>query len=235
MAQQHKERDIQQLFSMLMDAYGPQGWWPADSPFEVMLGAVLTQATSWRNVQYAIENLRAENLLTPEALGRLSLAQLSALIRPSGFHQQKAARLLGLVTYIEKKGGLGRIFSLPTHTLREELLALPGIGPETADVIILYAAGRAVFVVDGYTKRILHRLAILPSDGVRYEQVARLFTDHLPADVALYREFHALLVRHAKEHCRIRPLCTGCPLGTTCSYAPSPPGAGKEPRRGGWV
>lgn len=205
-----------EIYQRLLSAYGPQGWWPGESRFEVIVGAILTQATAWRNVERAIERLKAAGALSPEKLARLSEEELAELIRPAGFFRQKTRRLRALLRLIRQHGDVEGLLSLPAGELRRKLLALPGIGPETADSILLYAAGYPVFVVDAYTKRILHRLGLLPDEKVGYEEVQELFEKELPRDPKLYGEYHALLVRHAKDHCRARPRCPGCPLAPVC-------------------
>ncbi|KUK27326.1 MAG: HhH-GPD family protein [Acetothermia bacterium 64_32] len=205
-----------EIYQRLLSAYGPQGWWPGESRFEVMVGAILTQATAWRNVERAIERLKAAGALSPEKLASLSEEELAELVRPAGFFRQKTRRLRALLRLIRQHGDVEGLLSLPAGELRRKLLALPGIGPETADSILLYAAGYPVFVVDAYTKRILHRLGLLPDEKAGYEEVQELFEKELPRDPKLYGEYHALLVRHAKDHCRTRPRCPGCPLAPVC-------------------
>lgn len=211
-----KRETLVEIYQRLLSAYGPQGWWPGESRFEVIVGAILTQATAWRNVERAIERLKAAGALSPEKLARLSEEELAELIRPAGFFRQKTRRLRALLRLIRQHGDVEGLLSLPAGELRRKLLALPGIGPETADSILLYAAGYPVFVVDAYTKRILHRLGLLPDEKVGYEEVQELFEKELPRDPKLYGEYHALLVRHAKDHCRARPRCPGCPLAPVC-------------------
>lgn len=208
------------VYRALLSAYGPQGWWPGDTPFEVAVGAILTQATSWRNAARAIGNLKSAGLLSPEALGKLRAEEIAPLIRPAGFFNQKAQRLRAFLDLIAEYGGLERLFRLPGDELREALLAVPGIGPETADSIALYAAGKPTFVIDAYTRRILSRLGLI-SGNEPYEELRRLFEGNLPRDVSLYKEYHALLVRHGKEHCRARPHCKGCPLRALCDLGGS--------------
>ncbi len=182
----------------------------------MMVGALLTQATAWRNVERAIARLKAAGALSPQALAALPQQRLEGLIRPAGYFRQKARRLKALVDLILSQGGVEGLLSLPPEELREKLLAVPGIGLETADSILLYAAGHPAFVVDAYTVRILRRLGLLADEAAPYGKVQELFEKNLPRDAALYGEYHALLVRHAKEHCRARPRCAGCPLPDLC-------------------
>jgi endonuclease-3 related protein len=201
------------VFDRLLDAYGPQYWWPAESPFEVMLGAVLVQNTAWGNARRAIANLKAAGRLSAQAIYDTPLEELEQLIRPSGVYRVKARRLRGLIALIvEQHGGsLDALFALPTDGLRRELLAVHGIGPETADAILLYAAGRATFVIDAYTRRVLERHGWAPP-GASYDDLKRLFEGALPRDAPLFNEYHALLVQVGKQHCRSQPRCEGCPL-----------------------
>lgn len=201
------------IYRILFDHYGPREWWPAETPFEVVVGAILTQNTAWTNVEKAIENLKQFGPMTPEALFRLPEETLFEAIRPSGYFRRKGKRLrnfLGMLSDLFDCR-LDALFDLPTETLREELLAVSGIGPETADSILLYAAGRPVFVIDTYTIRILSRHELLPEE-TSYAEAQQWVTDHLPEDVQLFNEFHALLVNVGKDFCRPRPKCSGCPL-----------------------
>ena len=202
-----------QIYETLLGHYGPRHWWPAETPFEVVVGAILTQNTAWKNVEKAIRNLKQLIPLTPQALLTLPEATLSEAIRPSGYYRQKARRLRNFLGMLADRYEcrLGSLFDLPTEALREELLTLSGIGPETADSILLYAAGRPVFVIDTYTLRILSRHELL-SDETSYAEAQQWITDHLPEDIELFNEFHALLVNVGKDYCRPRPRCEGCPL-----------------------
>ena len=204
---------IEEIHTRLFDHFGPQHWWPGETPFEIMLGAVLTQNTSWRNVDMVIEALRQDGLLSFSALEALPLEVLAEKIRPTGYYNQKAKRLKGLFAAIrEDSGDLETFFDHDTHTLREKLLAVKGIGPETADSITLYAAGKPVFVVDAYTYRILLRHDLITEDA-GYEEIQDLFLRKLPSESQLFNEYHALLVRLAKEYCKkSNPLCDRCPL-----------------------
>ncbi|MCE5193806.1 MAG: hypothetical protein ABFD13_02000 [Candidatus Cryosericum sp.] len=205
------------LYDILLAAYGPQDWWPGDTPFEVAVGAVLTQNTAWSNVQKAILALKARHAMTADGILALSPAQLEASIRPAGFYHVKAEYLRTLAVWIRQRAGgdLSSLADEQTALLRKELLALRGIGPETADSILLYAIGKPVFVVDAYTQRIGTRLGMLQQRPAR-DQVQQAFTRQLPQDARLFNEFHALLVHLAKDHCQARPLCLGCPLGADC-------------------
>jgi endonuclease-3 related protein len=203
-----------QYFDTLSAALGPMHWWPAKTPFEVIVGAILTQSTAWTNVEQALANLRRAGLLTPARMEGISEARLARLIRPSGYFRQKARKLKVFLRFLRRKhgGSLARMFRTPTAELRTQLLAVHGIGPETADSILLYAGGHPVFVVDAYTHRILgrHHLA---SGKPNYRAVQSLFESSLPRDPALYNEFHALLVNVGKNWCRKgRPNCEECPL-----------------------
>jgi len=206
--------ELSRYFETLFAALGPQHWWPARTPFEVIVGAILTQNTAWTNVERAIANLRRARLLTPAALERVPLRRLERLIRSSGYFRQKARKLKEFVRFLRRdfSGSLARMFRTPTAELRERLLAVHGIGPETADSILLYAGGHPVFVVDAYTHRILERHA-LASEKPRYESVRALFEASLPPDPAVYNEFHGLIVHVGKHWCRTRqPRCHECPL-----------------------
>jgi endonuclease-3 related protein len=205
---------LRTYYDALFAAYGPQFWWPGRTAFEIIVGAILTQNTSWNNVEIAIRNLRCEKLLTPRAIEDVSYARLARLIRSSGYFRQKAKKLKCFVRFLlsEYAGSLKRMFRTPTAVLREKLLAVHGIGPETADSILLYAGKHPVFVVDAYTRRMLERHE-LAAPTQSYEEIRRLFERSLPSDAPLYNEFHALIVRTGKEYCRTRnPRCSECPL-----------------------
>jgi endonuclease III related protein len=205
---------LRYYYDALYSAYGPQHWWPGRTPFEKIVGAILTQNTSWSNVEPCIENLRRERLLTPRAIELVRVSRLAGLIRSSGYFRQKAKKLKAFVHFIrtEHQGSLAKMFRAPTVVLRQQLLGVYGIGPETADSILLYAAEHPVFVVDAYARRILERHG-LAEPGHGYEAIRRLFETSLPADVALYNEFHALIVQTGKHYCRPRdPRCSECAL-----------------------
>jgi len=204
------------IYHTLHAHFGDLDWWPADGPFEVMVGAVLTQRTAWRNVEIALGNLQAAGVVDMASLLATPQADLERLIRPSGTFRQKATCLIALFSAVDRRAGssLMAFLDRPKGELREDLLAVKGIGPETADSIVLYAAGRPAFVVDAYTRRVLDRLEIDP--GRSYDDVARWFTDGLPPDAGLFNNYHAVLVELAKVNCRPTPLCKGCPLLASC-------------------
>ena len=201
------------MYELLYERFGPQHWWPGETPFEIMVGAVLTQNTNWGNVEKAIANLKATGKFSLTGLYEMPQEVLAGLIRPAGYYNIKAKRLRNLLEMIVKDygGDLERLFSESTATLREKLLRVKGIGAETADSIVLYAAQRPVFVVDAYTFRVLARHSMI-LDHATYEELQDLFMTHLPEDVQMYNEFHALIVRLGKTFCRKRPLCLECPL-----------------------
>lgn len=217
MIPEHFRTYLLEIFDILHAAYGPRHWWPADTPFEVCVGAILTQNTNWGNVEKAIANLKREGLLSPEALRDVPADSLAEAIRPAGYYNLKSLRLKDFVGYLwERHGGsLERMFAGDWRELREELLGVRGIGPETADSILLYAGGKPTFVVDAYTKRLFTALGIL-NESAGYEEVRNLFMANLSPDVRLFNEYHALIVEHGKHHCRKRPLCAGCGLHLFC-------------------
>ena len=204
---------LDEIYQRLYDVYGPQDWWPAESPFEVVVGAILVQNTAWTNAERAIQNLREADLLSVDQLYALPVAELESLIRSAGYYRMKTRRLRNLLDHlVEHHGGsIDLFFELDTATLREELLSINGIGPETADSILLYAAERPVFVVDSYTNRVLKRHRWIEDDG-DYDALQSHFHSHLESDVSLYNEFHALIVRIGHLHCRKTPRCEECPL-----------------------
>ncbi len=221
---------LRRVYGRLFAAYGPRHWWPGDSPFEIMVGAVLTQNTAWVNVERAIDNLKRARLLGPRGIADANPRRLAALIRPSGYFNVKAKRLRALARALLRHGGVRGMARIPTPALRTELLSIHGIGPETADDILLYAFARTVFVIDAYTRRVFSRLGLIT--GVEtYELLRTRFERALPADVALYNEYHALIVYHAKHVCRPRPMCDDCCLARLCSYALVGGARGKVERR----
>lgn len=205
----------------LHDHFGSLHWWPADSPFEVVVGAILTQNTAWTNVEQAIHNLRLAEALSPEKLAALPVCQLEKLIRPSGFFRQKASRLHVLAQLLveEWQGSLANFCSGPLSDVRARLLAVPGIGPETADSILLYAADRPSFVVDAYTRRIFERIGLLTGQE-KYDEIRRMFMQSLPEETLLYNEYHAQIVQLAKTCCRKnKTFCPDCPLNSECDFS----------------
>jgi endonuclease-3 related protein len=208
-------RTLLRYYRRLRRHFGHRDWWPARTRFEVILGALLTQNTNWGNVEKALGNLRRARALTPARLSRLRAATLARLLRPSGYYRQKTRAVRGFLAHLNNgyRGSLARLLARPTADLREELLGLKGIGPETADSILLYAADRPVFVIDAYTRRVLARHGLAQLDA-RYEELRQYFEVNLPRRAALYNDFHAQLVAVGKRYChRQSPDCAACPLG----------------------
>jgi len=205
------------LYERLTRLYGSKNWWPAETSFEVVVGAILAQNTAWRNVEKAIGNIKREALLDPESIINTYDGALRELVRPAGFYNQKAQRLKAVSKLIADHGGLEELFELPLSELRSELLSVKGIGPETADAIILYAANKATFVVDRYTHRIFTRLGIWDG-GYDYEGIKIFVERQIEPRLDVYKEFHAALDEHAKQICRKNPLCDSCPLKDSCTY-----------------
>ncbi len=203
------------VYNALHRAYGPQAWWPGETPFEVMVGAILTQNTAWTNVEKAIANLRENGALDPEAILATPQQRLADWLRPSGYFNVKADRLCAFCRWYLAQGGLGALDRLDTEALRADLLRVRGIGPETADDILLYAFGRPVFVIDAYTRRIFSRLGVIAGDE-HYETLRALFETELGDDVPLFNDYHAQIVIHGKDVCRKRPLCERCCLRGRC-------------------
>ncbi|MFC1684517.1 endonuclease III domain-containing protein [Pseudomonadota bacterium] len=210
-----RKSDLLKVYRQLLKAYGCQHWWPADSPFEVMVGAILTQNTAWPNVEKAIANLKQAQLLSPETVASASHDQVAELIRPSGYFNIKAQRLQAFCRFLLARGGERMLRQEDTGTLRHDLLAVHGVGPETADDMLLYAFERPVFVIDAYTRRIFSRLGMIVG-GESYEALRRGFEVALGPDVQLFNEYHALIVRHAKEACSKKPRCAECCLAGGC-------------------
>jgi endonuclease III related protein len=206
-------KQIYQIYQKLYNHYGPQFWWPGESPLEVVVGAVLTQNTAWHNVEKAISNIKAKKNLSIKQLTCLPVAELAQLIKPSGFYHIKAQRLHNLLSFLTKNypSSLAKMNNIPTERLRTDLLSVKGVGEETADSILLYAFAKPVFVVDAYTKRIFSRHKFFPYD-TDYSAIQKLFTDNLPKRIKIYNEYHALIVRLAKEYCKKIPNCSNCPL-----------------------
>lgn len=226
---------LMKVYDALFERYGPRHWWPGDTRDEILIGAILTQNTAWTNVEKAIANLKGEGLLSSKAVAAANVSTLARLIRPAGYFNQKAIRLKEFFGHFEAgretghgrgRQGLDAFFSQPLEEARKQLLALRGIGPETADSMLLYAGNLPTFVIDAYTFRIFKRLGLdkkayqkLTPKGLwkdDYENFRQFFLKNLPADVQLYNEYHALLVEHGKTHCRSKPACEGCALVGVC-------------------
>jgi len=223
---QKTRQQLHEIYQRLLDAFGPQHWWPGETQFEIIVGAILTQNTSWTNVEKAIANLKTAGLLEPDKLHALDAAELEQLIRPAGYFRLKTKRLRNFLQWLvdNYQGNLETLAAIDTRRLREELLSISGIGPETADSILLYAFNHPVFVVDAYTARVAVRHALIEPD-IDYEQLQYLFESNLEPDVALFNEFHALLVCVGKDFCKPKPKCQQCPLNplphqleTECGY-----------------
>jgi endonuclease-3 related protein len=207
------QRLLMNIYRKLYKAYGPRHWWPGETPFEVMVGAILTQNTSWRNVEKAIQSLKNNGGLNPERIYRLKKSQLAFLIKSSGYYRIKADRLKAFVNFLFENydGNISRMRKEELKTLRAKLLKVKGVGPETGDSILLYGLGKPIFVVDAYTKRILSRHGMV-SERASYEEIQRLFMNHLPHNKRLFNEYHALFVHLGKTVCKKIPRCDICPL-----------------------
>lgn len=208
------------IYRLLHARYGPQHWWPAETPLEMIVGAILTQSAAWTNVEKAIANLKSGGALGLPALQEIGQEELARLIYPSGYYNVKAAKVKAFVSWLSERhgGDLDRLLALETAALRRDLLTVHGVGQETADSIILYAAHQPLFVVDAYTRRIVSRLGLAPREDT-YQAFQALFMEGLPHDEALFNEYHALLVHHGKSVCRKKPLCAGCCLQAACCAA----------------
>ena len=212
------QKILAEIFNKLFAHFGPQHWWPGDTPFEVLVGAVLTQNTAWTNVEKAIANLKQEKVLTFSRMLNLAPGKLALLIRPSGYYNVKAKRLRNLLFFIHTNysDSLVRMFSADPARLRQQLLEVNGIGQETADSILLYAGEKPFFVVDAYTKRIFSRRGLI-ADNADYHTVQGLFMNNLTPNASFYNEYHALIVRIGKDHCKkVKPLCSDCPIFPEC-------------------
>jgi len=204
------------IYNVLFNHFGPRAWWPAETPFEVMVGAILTQNTNWLNVEKAIVNLKSSRVLRPASLLGIGNRELENLIKPSGYYRQKAKKLKAFVKYFlrDYDGRLGKMRDVDGNELRHELLQVHGIGPETADSILLYALDKPTFVVDAYTKRIGKRVGLFKFDG--YHEIKDFFEKNIPRDLEMYKEYHALLVELGKNYCRVKPVCLKCPVNRLC-------------------
>ncbi|MEK7296808.1 MAG: endonuclease III domain-containing protein [Planctomycetota bacterium] len=208
-----KAKTLLGMYQKMLDALGTQQWWPGETPFEVIIGAILTQNTNWTNVEKAIKNLKTAGKLYPHEIHQLSEEELAQLIRPSGFFNVKAKRVKTFINWLFSRyeGDLAYLFDRGLPALREELLSIKGIGPETADSILLYAGNLPTFVVDAYTYRIFSRHGLIPEES-SYDEMKDFFEDNLPKDVQLYNEYHALLVNIGKRYCKPKQSCEQCPL-----------------------
>jgi len=207
---------ILKVYTKLLNHFGPQGWWPTSKlveppEWEVCVGAILTQNTNWKNVEKALTNLKIADVIDPDSIMKMNTDKLAELIKPSGFYNQKAERLKRFTEFVMEKESVQNFLKTVT---REELLAFNGIGPETADSILLYACGRKQFVVDAYTKRIFNRMGVIDTEN--YEQIRNMFEEKLPNNIRVYREYHALLVKLGKTNCKKEPVCSTCPLTKIC-------------------
>lgn len=210
---------VGEIYEILYAEYGPQGWWPAKTPFEVCVGAILTQSTSWTNVEKAVGNLKNAKIMSQEGIRTTRTDRLARLIRPSLYHNVKARKLKEFVRFLNEAYG-GKVNAMRSESvaeLRERLLGVWGIGPETADSILLYALDKPSFVVDAYTRRVFSRLGLV-SEEVGYDGLKRFFEERLPEDAERYNEYHALVVTHAKGVCKTKPFCQRCCLNHICKY-----------------
>ena len=207
--------ELKKIYDLLYDCFGPQHWWPGDTTFEIIISAILTQNTNWANVEKAIANLKAANTLSPDRLGEISQDDLAQMIRPAGYFNIKAKRIKNFLNWLfeNHQGNVKLLDNINTSALREQLLSVNGIGPETADSILLYGLEREIFVVDAYTSRIATRHGLIEPDH-DYQQLQQLFEMNLPTELKLFNEYHALLVRVGKEFCKTKPLCENCPLNS---------------------
>ena len=208
------------IYDLLQERYGRLNWWPGDSEFEVCAGSILTQNTSWTNVEKAIANLKKAGLLDARKILQQSDAELAGLIRPAGYHNLKAKRLKAVSAWVlaNCNGDFNRLTDTPTGELRRDLLKIHGVGPETADCILLYALHRPVFVIDSYTRRVFSRLGLVSGDH-GYQEMQVFFEDNLPRSVELFNDYHAQVVHLAKDVCKSKPACADCPLQEICQHA----------------
>lgn len=210
---------LNQIYQKLLEHFGKQHWWPAETRFEVIIGAILIQQTNWRAVERAIENLKSEGLLNPTSLATASLERVQRLIRNLNFYRQKARRIVNFSRHLFERhdGSLDKLFGKSIEEVRKELLSLDGIGKETADSILLYAADKLIFPIDAYTIRLCKRLGV---KDLKYEDLRRYFENSLPKDLEVYKEFHALIDKLGKTYCKVKPSCDGCPLTDECGFRP---------------
>jgi endonuclease III related protein len=220
MDKQKSHQTLLAVYQRLYSRYGPQHWWPADEPFEVIVGAILTQSAAWKNVEKCVSNLKSAGALTPSVLRKLSSADLAQLIHASGYYNAKTVKLKAFAVWFGENyhDSLEKLFFEDTCGLRKKLLEVHGIGEETADSILLYAGNKPVFVIDAYTRRVIDRLGIRV-EGNKYQHYQKLFMDNLPLDTRIFNEYHALLVALGKEACLKTPLCRTCCLKEICAAA----------------
>jgi endonuclease-3 related protein len=213
------QEELLKICHALLNHFGPRNWWPAETKFEVIVGAILTQFVAWRNVEQAISALKQNNLLSPKAIYEAEDSIIEEMIRPTRFYKQKRERLKEFCGVLVKKydGDLNRFLNQDVKSLRKELLSIKGIGPETADSIMLYAGEKPVFVVDAYTRRIFHRLGYF-KPNIDYNSMQEFFVKHLPRDVELYNEYHALIDALGNKVCKKVPVCKECPLTNSCKF-----------------
>jgi len=213
MKRTRERKKLLKLYNSLYNSIGPRHWWPADSPFEVIVGAILTQNTSWKNVEKALHALKEKDLLDPLKIRTLDEAFLAETIKSSGFFTIKAKRIKNFIHFLfaHYQGSLEKMFSEKLPSLRENLLKINGVGPETADSILLYAGGKPIFVVDAYTKRIFERHSLI-SESASYDETQNLFMENLEKNVSMFNEYHALLVYVGKNFCKRTPQCGECPI-----------------------
>lgn len=221
---------LTEIYDRLLEHYGPQDWWPADTRFEVMVGAVLTQAAAWSNVEKALSNLKNADALSSAAIRQMPLPELACLLYPSGYYNAKARKLKALCEFLYDRynDDIDRMARRPTTELRIELLKVHGVGDETADDILLYALGHPIFVIDTYTRRLMHRLGIV-AERIGYAQLQTLFMNNLASNATMFNEYHALIVRHSVVVCKKRPLCAACPILEICETGLSNPQVSPSP------
>ena len=211
------KKELIGVYKKLLNHFGEQHWWPAETEFEVVVGAILTQAAAWQNVEIAIRNLKCEGILNTKGIRNISEERLAGLVRPAGYFNAKSRKLKSFINFLYDAydGDFQSMVDQPKEKLREELLSVWGIGPETADSIVLYAAHKPSFVVDAYTRRIFHRMGMV-DEKIDYDDLKEFFEKQLPEDLEIYKEFHALIVELGKNHCKPKPRCEGCPLNYAC-------------------
>ncbi len=209
---------LEVLYSKLNKAFGFLNWWPGETKLEIIVGAVLTQQTSWKNVEKAISSIKFVNAMKLETLANMGLRELESLIRPSGFYRQKARRLKNLLLNMLKDGGVEEFLDADAMEIRKKLLGMNGIGKETADSIILYAAEKPIFVIDAYTKRILSRIYGI-EESINYDELQSIVENSIKKDLILYKDFHAQFVELGKRYCKTKPICENCPVKSMCNYA----------------